>query len=142
MAQQQSPGLAAKMAVGKIFTRYQQAVQSVAEDLGPEEMEEATLAGALFSYSDAALEGIARETANMVLRAGRADGLGEATQGQKVIWRRSSVLDKNTCDACEAADGEEIDGPDDDLSAICEGNDLCRCIPYADLTEGESEEAE
>lgn len=125
------PKLMAKAAVDKVFTRYQQALQSVAEDLGVDEVDEDVLTGLLYNYSDAALETIARETANEVLRSGRSDGLKEA--GDDVVWRRSAVLDDKTCDACDAADGEEIDDPDEDLSDICEGGGNCRCIPFAEL---------
>jgi hypothetical protein len=129
----QGPTLLAKFAVDKVFTRYQQALQSVAEDLGLEDLDEDVLIGALHNYSDIALDQIARETANIILREGRAEGLSEAAAGEEVVWRRSAVLDDKTCDACDAADGEEIDDPDEDLSDICEGGGNCRCIPFAEL---------
>jgi hypothetical protein len=132
-----SPHLLAQTTVQKVYTRFQQAVQSVAEDLDPDEIDEDVLVGALHKYADSALANIARETANAVMRSGRADGLLDATQGEDVVWRRSSVLDQNTCGPCEDADGTEIDGPDDDLSDICDGGSLCRCIPYADMSEQE-----
>jgi len=128
------PKLLAKMAVNKVSTRYQQALQNVAEDTDLEDIDPDLLVDALYDYSDTALEMIARETANQVLRAGRADGLDEVTQGMDdVVWRRSAVLDQNTCASCEDLDGTEIDGPDDDLSEDCEGGELCRCISFAEL---------
>jgi hypothetical protein len=132
-----SPQLLAQATVQKVYTRFQQAVQSVAEDMDLDDIDEDVLAGALHKYADSALANIARETANAVMRAGRSEGLQEATQGQEVTWRRSSVLDQNTCGPCEDEDGTEIDGPDDDLSDICEGGSLCRCIPYADMSDQE-----
>lgn len=134
MAKAQGAKLIAKAAVDKVFTRYQQALQSVAEDLDLEDVDEDTLVNALYNYSDVALDGIARETANAILRGGRADGLKEAAGfDEDVVWRRSAVLDDKTCGPCDDADGEEIDGPDDDLSSICEGGENCRCIPFAEI---------
>ena len=124
----------AKMAVDKVFTRYQSAAQAVAEDLDVSEFDTDIIAGYLHDYADSALEQIARETANMVLRSGRAEGLQEAAgEEEGLVWRRSAVLDKNTCDACDAADGEEIESPDEDLSEICDGGSACRCVPFAEL---------
>jgi hypothetical protein len=132
----QDPQLLAKMAVDKIMTRYQQALQNVVEDIDPSDIDDDEMLAALYGYSDMALDQIARETANTVLRAGRASGLLEAAGemgGDNLVWRRSAVLDENTCDPCDAADGSEIDGPDEDLSGICEGSGNCRCIPFAEL---------
>jgi hypothetical protein len=50
------------------------------------------------------------------------------------VWRRSALLDEKTCPACFDADGQVVDGPDADLSTICEGQDACRCMPVADLS--------
>ena len=51
------------------------------------------------------------------------------------VWRRTAVLDEETCKACDKADGSIVSGPDEDLSKICTNPDGCRCIPYSDLTE-------
>lgn len=130
------PKLTAQMlaqdAVNKIFTRYQQAVQSIAEDMEPDDFDVDVLTGALHNYADSALNNIARETANEVLRAGRGSGFGDAVGDETIQWRRSAVLDDNTCDPCDAADGTAVDF-DDDLSAICEGGPMCRCILFAEL---------
>lgn len=126
----------ARAAVDKVFTRYQQAVQSVAEDLDIEDFDVDLLTGALHGYADSALDLIARETANMIIREGRAEGLKEGAEGlneDELVWRRSAVLDDKTCDSCDSLDGTEIDGPDDDLSEDCEGGANCRCIPFAEL---------
>jgi hypothetical protein len=132
----QDPKLLAKMAVDKVMTRYQQALQNVVEDIDPADIDDDEMLAALYGYSDNALDVIARETANNVLRAGRAAGLQEVANElgeDKLVWRRAAVLDENSCENCEALDGTEIDGPDADLSSACEGGDQCRCIPFAAL---------
>ncbi|MGC2234248.1 MAG: hypothetical protein WBA09_22295 [Candidatus Acidiferrum sp.] len=132
----QDPQLLAKMAVDKVMTRYQQALQNVVEDIDPADIDDDEMLAALYGYSDNALDVIARETANNVLRAGRAAGLQEMADemgSQKGVWRRTAVLDENTCGPCDAADGTPIDGPDADLSSICEGGDSCRCLPFMEL---------
>ena len=133
-----SPGLIAKATVRKVFNRYQAAARAVAEDQPTEVLADAdVMSAALHGYSDGALENIAREAANTVLRAGRSDGLTalEAKMGKQLVWRRGSVLEESTCSPCADADGSEIDGPDEDLGLICEGGSLCRCLPYADVDE-------
>jgi len=132
----QDPKLLAKLAVDKIFTRYQQALQNVVEDIDPADIDDDEMLQALYGYSDNALDVIARETANNVLRAGRAAGLQEVANEvgeDKLVWRRAAVLDESTCSPCDLADGQIIDGPDADLTSICDGGDQCRCIPWAAL---------
>lgn len=136
MPDSDKPQLMAKATVDKVFTRYQQAVASIAEDMDLSEVDEDVLAGLLHGYADSALEQIAREIANDVIRSGRAEGLEDATSDidpDELVWRRSAVLDENTCESCDALDGTEIDGPDDDLSDDCEGGKNCRCVPFAEI---------
>ena len=126
----------AQLAVQKVMTRYQQALQNVVEDIDPADIDDDEMLQALYGYSDNALDVIARETANNVLRAGRAAGLQEVANEvgeDKLVWRRAAVLDENTCAPCDSLDGSVIDGPDADLSSACEGGDQCRCIPFAEL---------
>jgi flagellar biosynthesis/type III secretory pathway protein FliH len=132
------PELLAKLTVQKVFNRYQAAARAIAEDEEASAIEDAdVLAAALHQYSDDAIENIAREAANDAFRSGRADGLEEIEDemGQNLVWRRGSVLEESTCGPCADADGSEIDGPDADLSDICDGGSKCRCIQYADMDE-------
>jgi hypothetical protein len=132
----QDPQLLAKLTVRKVFNRYQAATRAIAEDEEPEKLADPdVVAGLLHKYADSALESIAREAANDALRSGRADGLQEIEKeaGEKLIWRRGSVLEDTTCNPCATADGTEIDGPDADLSQICDGGAQCRCIQYAEM---------
>jgi hypothetical protein len=134
----QDPQLLAKLTVRKVFNRYQAAARAVVEDETPEKLVDADVVSALLhKYSDGAIENIAREAANQVFQAGRADGMQEVEKetGDQYVWRRASVLEENTCGPCADADGSEIDGPDADLSDICDGGELCRCIQYADVEE-------
>jgi hypothetical protein len=55
--------------------------------------------------------------------------------GKKMVWRRGSCLDEETCEACKNADGTVISGEDADLGKICTSESGCRCIPYSDLDE-------
>jgi hypothetical protein len=129
-----TPQSLAQIVVEKVFTRYQQAVQSVAEDADTGTIDEDILTSFLHDYADSALEQIGRETANAILRSGRATGLEEATGGvDDLVWRRTAVLDDKTCDACDDLDGTEIDSPDEDLAASCLGGLGCRCLPFMEL---------
>jgi hypothetical protein len=58
------------------------------------------------------------------------------TPKKKMVWRRGSCLDEETCEACEKADGSIISGENEDLGKICKNPDGCRCIPYSDMNEG------
>ena len=132
------PQLLAQMTVRKVFNRYQAAVRAVAEDQESDQLSDAdVVAAALHQYSDGLLQNIAREAANQAFQSGRADGLEEVSNelGKDFVWRRGSVLEESTCSPCAEADGSEIDGPDADLAAICDGGTLCRCIPYANPDE-------
>lgn len=132
------PKLLARLTVQKIFNRYQAAARAVAEDDAPEDLADPdVMAGVLHDYADSALANIAREAVNIAMRAGRARGLATVSKSidRKLIWRRGSVLEESTCGPCDAADGSIISGENADLSAICEGGDLCRCVPFANLNE-------
>ena len=134
----QPPQLLAKLTVRKVFNRYQAAARAVAEDEVPEKLADADImSAALHQYADSALESMAREAANQAFQSGRADGLQEVSKelGSQLVWRRGSVLEESTCTPCADADGSEIDGPDADLSDICDGGTLCRCISWADMDE-------
>jgi len=134
----QDPELLAKLTVRKVFNRYQAAARAVLEDHEPSAVADADVVTAmLHKYADGALENIAREAANQVFKSGRSDGMVEVQNetGEDLVWRRASVLEESTCGPCADADGSEIDGPDDDLSDICDGGELCRCIQYADMEE-------
>ena len=131
-------GLIAKATVRKVFNRYQAAARAIAEDQEPEKLADAdVMSAALHQYSDGALENIAREAANQAFQGGRAQGLQniEDETGQDLVWRRGSVLEDSTCSNCAEADGSIIDGPDEDLSTICDGGNLCKCLQYANLDE-------
>jgi hypothetical protein len=136
-----TPDLIAAATAQKVVNFYGGAARNVAEDLTGDDLDEDAIVAALHRYSDRSVEGIAQEAVNMSYRAGRADelsGFGHmmAAQGEDLTWRRSSALEPSSCDSCVDADGEEIDGPDDDLTDIHEGPpESCLCIPYADLEE-------
>ncbi len=132
------PKLMARLTVQKVFNRYQAAARAVAEDDAPEKLSDIdVMTGELHQYSDGLLSNIAREAVNQIMRAGRADGLTaiEKKMGKQLVWRRGSVLEESTCGPCADADGSIISGEDADLSSICEGDDLCRCIPWANMDE-------
>ena len=135
-----TPSAIARISVEKFTNRFANAARNIAEDLkGDYDPDE--FASVLHGYSDSALEQIAQEAVNMAFRSGRSEGLLEMEPeidraGVQVTWRRSCVMETNSCESCIDADGEEIDGPEDDLSDIHEGppeTDLC--TPYADLDE-------
>lgn len=70
--------------------------------------------------------------------AGRISPLGKESSmksKKKMIWRRGSCLDEETCEACEKADGSIISGEHADLGKICTSKSGCRCLPYSDLDE-------
>ena len=132
------PKLLAKLTIQKVFNRYQAAARAITEDEAPEDLTDPdVMAGLLNDYSDGAITNIAREAVNIAMRSGRAKGIATVSQSinKKLIWRRGSVLEDSTCEPCDAADGSVISGEDADLSAICDGDDLCRCIPYANLND-------
>ena len=126
----------AKLTVRKVFNRYQAATRAIAEDGEPEKLADPdVMSGALHQYSDGLLKNIAREAANQAFQSGRADGLQQVQKlhGKPLVWRRGSVLEDSTCSPCSDADGSIISGPDADLSSICDGGALCRCIQYAEV---------
>jgi hypothetical protein len=84
-------------------------------------------------YSDGKLNVLADQTTREVVRAGRSDEFAADPRLDAVIWRRSSVLEASTCTPCRVADMTEIPGPGYDVTAICEGADMCRCLPVAIL---------
>jgi len=134
----QPPQLLAKLTVQKVFNRYDAAARAVAEDTTADALADADImSAALHRYADSALENMAREAANQAFQSGRADGLQEVSDelGAELVWRRGSVLEESTCGPCADADGSELDNPDEDLSAICDGGVLCRCIVWADMNE-------
>src|SRR5207249_97588 len=74
------------------------------------------------NYSDGKLEVLAGQAVREAMRAGRSEGFESDPRTENLTWRRSSVLEpKSTCLPCWNADGTEIDGPDYDVSEICEG---------------------
>lgn len=133
----------AMMAAEKITNRYAAAVKAVVEDMTPRQLSspdlDDELTAALFEYSDGQLDRIADETVNEAFLAGRIETFVQAkpqledwarSKGEGLVWRRSAVLDHNTCGPCKAADGSSISGPDQPLYPICEGVQACRCVPF------------
>lgn len=57
------------------------------------------------------------------------------TGKKKMVWRRGSCLDEETCEACKNADGSAISGEHENLGRICTNPNGCRCLPYSDLDE-------
>jgi hypothetical protein len=83
----------------------------VANDLEADEigsLDDDVFVNALHQLADGFIDRAAAEASRDAMRGARNDELGEAGIGEP---------------------------PDADLSAICEGGDACRCVPYADLTE-------
>jgi hypothetical protein len=140
MKDQKSVDLIAEGIAQDVVSRYGQSAERMVTDYADEALTEDDIIDALYGLSDASLDRIAEEGIREAVRAGRGDEFSDLQEAGEIpdgaVWRRSSVLEPSTCDACEEADGEEIDGPDDDLSEICAGGMACRCIPYMDLTEG------
>ena len=50
---------------------------------------------------------------------------------KKLVWRRGSCLDEETCEACRNADGTIISGEDAKLDGICTIPFGCRSIQYS-----------
>jgi hypothetical protein len=84
-------------------------------------------------YSGGRLNALADQTTREAVRAGRADEFAADPRLADVVWRRSSVLEASTCTPCRLADMTEIPGPDYDVTEICEGAQMCRCLPVAIL---------
>jgi hypothetical protein len=135
-----TPSTLAVGTVQKFINRYAGAARNIAEDITDGQYDADEFASVLHGYADSSLIQIATEAVNAAFRAGRAEGLNEVTpeierSGKEVEWIRSSVMEAGTCSSCESADGESLDGPDDDLTEIHEGPpDTCLCIPVADIS--------
>lgn len=91
------------------------------------------LRAALEDQSTKAFEDFAQQTANSAIGAGR-DSEIEARSDEWETVEYSAILDANTCDVCEDADGEQgkassdlPDAPNPD----CEGGARCRCFHVA-----------
>jgi hypothetical protein len=144
VAQVLAPQLRAEISVQDVIADIAQAARKAALDLaagnagraplGPTEEE---LADEIYSqaagtaYVDEGIERTAAEAANEAFRGGRSSAFTEIVKALEAAgvtprFFRVAVLDKNVCGNCEAADGQDVD-PDQDLSAICDGQDLCRC---------------
>jgi len=84
----------------------------------------------LDGQSDKWLDGVASKGANEAFADGRADGYEEhAEEITQVIY--SALLDINTCENCQAADGQQGATPDeitDVPNPDCDGGDRCRCV--------------
>ena len=131
----EAPSLVAESTVQDVVNRYAAAARNVANGLDGDEIGDDVFVNALHGLADSGMDRIAMESARDAMREARTDEMQESGLPADSTWRRSALLDQNTCAPCMDADGAEIDGPDDDLSDICEGNDACRCVPYCDLTE-------
>jgi hypothetical protein len=105
------PELVVDGAVQDVVNRYGAAARNVANDLEADEigsLDDDVFVNALHQLADGFIDRAAAEASRDAMRGARNDELGEAGIGEP---------------------------PDADLSAICEGGDACRCVPYADLTE-------
>jgi phage gp29-like protein len=84
----------------------------------------------LAEQSDRWIDGVAAKGTNSAFADGRAEGYREyADEIDSVEY--SSLLDLNTCPACEAADGSTAKTPDGLASTPnpdCLGGDKCRCV--------------
>lgn len=139
-----TPDHIAEATVQKWINRWQAAARAVIEDMRPDEVAEAdedAILNRLSDYSDSGTVSVAQEAINMAFRAGRAAGLSMAAtalgqKGDTAAWRRSSVMEDNTCGTCAALDGTRISGPNADLGKEHEGPpETCLCLPYLDLEE-------
>lgn len=102
--------------------------------LGLDEQEiEARLRDELDSQSLKVFEDFAAQTANAAINAGR---MAEMDNRKDEISRYeySAILDQNTCDVCEEADGRQASDPSelpDAPNPDCEGGARCRCFIVA-----------
>lgn len=88
---------------------------------------------ALEGLSESPQEQAASGAANRALGMGRADEM-EARPDEIGRYQYSAILDRNTCDSCQAEDGKEAGDPAELQSAPnseCEGLALCRCFVLA-----------
>lgn len=89
--------------------------------------------GIVDSLSDEVESGAARDAGaevNEAMGLGRANAARSLSDAIKTITY-SAVLDANTCDSCDALDGEEWDSIDDAVeppNPDCDGRDSCRCV--------------
>ncbi len=84
----------------------------------------------LNAQSDKWIDGAASKGANEAFADGRAEGYAEyADEIGEVQY--SALLDWNTCENCQAADGEVGPTPEE-VTAVpnpdCDGGDKCRCV--------------
>jgi hypothetical protein len=136
--------LIAEGTVQRVVNRYANAVRQLASGMDMEELSDPGLddlfLNALHDMAKSGLDTIAMSGVRQAFNAGRSDEFKEAEDDDPRVaaatWRFSALLDKSTCDPCEARDGQEApDGPDTDVTEDCEGKDLCRCMVYCDLAE-------
>ena len=84
----------------------------------------------LDDQSDKWIDGVGSKGANEAFAEGREAGYAEyADEIGSVIY--SAILDLMTCEACQAADGQQGATPDeiDDVpNPDCDGGDKCRCV--------------
>jgi HK97 family phage portal protein len=91
---------------------------------------EAELLERLEERSDKPYEGIARQTTNTAVNAGRREEM-EARAERIDYYVYSAILDKNTCRPCSEADGLEAERLDDlpeTPNVACPGGANCRCF--------------
>ena len=86
------------------------------------------VAGDIMDGSDAWLSRLADEAARGAVAGGR-DSAFQELQTEISSYVRSEIMDRNTCEACEAGDGHEWSSYDDidwQPGDDCEGGDACR----------------
>lgn len=127
-------GLYAETEVSDFLTQLQSRAARVVSGLrrdGLREGELLTKAGQLLDdQPDGWIDGLASEGANSAFASGRQAGYEQNKDAIGSV-QYSALLDPNTCDACESADGEDGETPDD-ITAVpnpdCGGGDKCRCV--------------
>jgi len=130
-----APELIAEGTVQEVVNRFAAAARNLANDLEEDEFTDDVFVNALHRLADSNMDRIAAEASRDAMRDARADEFGDAGIGappdvdlsdiceggeacrcmpyadlteSPVVWRRSALLDQNTCGPCMNADGAEI----------------------------------
>lgn len=131
-AEQDAPGLIARTTIADVYNGLTSRVKAAHVDAykkGERDSElTQSIIDALDEMSDMYLDRAAMEGARSAVVGGRYAAL-EELQEEIRSYARSEAMDQNTCEACQAGDGDEWESLDDvswSPGDDCEGADACR----------------
>lgn len=122
-------GLWAEMTVQKVINQIGKAARQISASSLGDDLDETDVENGLQGLSDGYMDNFAGEAARGITRAARSDAFYQirgALEAQGFHQVRISAMEPRSCRPCIDADGTEV-SPDEDLSAICLGGELCLC---------------